>query len=165
MSDIAKEAGIARATLYRFYTSKEQLYEAQRDLWISVLENKLSAILEKKDLSAEKILELITVAVTHLTDNVLKIPGIKQDFFSDIYGTIKWLEPVYILCQTMLMMVIRQGIDSSEFRAVEVKKVSASLVTLIQLFQLQTIAVHEDMNGYRSKQLDLIRLVIDGMKT
>ncbi|MEO0258566.1 MAG: TetR/AcrR family transcriptional regulator [candidate division WOR-3 bacterium] len=96
MDDIAREAGIAKGTLYLYFKSKEELYECLIKMGLNLIEQAILEILEAPKSFSEKLKEIIAYIIDILSDNrefVLRIMYEmplaqiwKEDFKQKIFG-------------------------------------------------------------------------------
>ncbi|MEO0266114.1 MAG: TetR/AcrR family transcriptional regulator [candidate division WOR-3 bacterium] len=96
MDDIAREAGIAKGTLYLYFKSKEELYECLIKIGLNLIEQAILEILEAPKSFSEKLKEIIAYIIDILSDNrefVLRIMYEmplaqiwKEDFKQKIFG-------------------------------------------------------------------------------
>lgn len=96
MDDIAREAGIAKGTLYLYFKSKEELYECLIKMGLNFIEQSILEILRTPKPFSEKLREVIVYIIDILNENrefVLRImyemPLVqiwKGDFKQKIFG-------------------------------------------------------------------------------
>ncbi len=69
MDDIAKEAGIAKGTLYLYFKSKEELYECLIKTGLNYIQEKVSEIVNSSKPFLDKLQDLIFFIVDVLNEN------------------------------------------------------------------------------------------------
>lgn len=77
MDEIAEAAGVAKGTLYLYFTSKEKLYLEILESSFEAIESLLKREIEKKDPAPKKLRKALTIIFSFYMDNkkVLKILG------------------------------------------------------------------------------------------
>jgi AcrR family transcriptional regulator len=161
MNDIARQAGVSRASLYRCFPYKEKLFCYQTETWLKSIDAALADAMARNEACADKIRAMVLLGVRLLTDGALKLPNIRQEFFSDIAGTLVWLQPAYALLRSRLEEVIIKG---ASFKKGPAKKASAALALLIQLLQMHVIASHGNKPAFReSDMIHIIDMCVNGM--
>lgn len=69
MEDIAREAGIAKGTLYLYFKSKEELYECLIKIGLNLIEQAILEVLQTSKSFSEKLREIIAYIIDILSEN------------------------------------------------------------------------------------------------
>jgi len=116
MNDIAEASKKGRRTLYTYFTSKDEIYNA-------VINNELSLVLEKlKIVSAEKLepdAKLAKHITTHLSaikEAVNRNGSLKSDFFRDIYEVERTRRKVDLQEIELIRKILEEGVSKRVFK-------------------------------------------------
>lgn len=152
MEDVAKRAGMGRATLYRRFSEKDQLFKAvilrdlQRDLILiekeiekvnSALDGLLEAFIKAALLMNRN--ELVKRLLTTEPDHVL--PYLTTDFST-----------ILSFVRTYLTLQIRRGQKMGHIREVEAEPLAEMLLRLMQSFMLTPKGVIDPSNEKSVRQ-------------
>lgn len=129
MNDLAREAGIGRATLYLRYSSKEQVALAVVDRMYGSLLQKLAAIAELPVAPADRIREILVERVLFLFDAVSDL-GVSLD---EVYRRIR---PPFLqrrdrfdeAAAAILAEVLNQGAETGDFATRDPLRVAKTLI-------------------------------------
>lgn len=128
MDNVAREAGVAKGTLYTYFRNKEDLVKAAIEITIAPMLEELTAILKSDSPPNEKLVRMTHRHLSYFEEH--------RDFFSifvhDRSREQRRLKR-YRSCQYQdfleaVALVIREGIEKQIFRDVDHKKVAAMLV-------------------------------------
>jgi AcrR family transcriptional regulator len=129
MNDLAREAGISRATLYLRYSSKEQVALAVVDRMYGRLLERLTAIAGSPAPPADRIREMLVERVLFLFDAVSDL-GVSLD---EVYRRIR---PPFLerrdrfdeAAAAVLAGVFREGVDAGDFAPRDPLRVARTLI-------------------------------------
>lgn len=149
VDDIADEAQFAKATIYRYFKSKSEIF-------IEVIKNSFNEFLDqleeihlKDAVAEEKIRELISVALKYFDRkknvirifysekdtlaSILKIDPGKRFSHASLQPRIPWsfIAKIKRITDT-ITSIIECGIESGEFRPVDPEKASSALAAMIR---------------------------------
>jgi AcrR family transcriptional regulator len=154
VDDIADDAQFSKATLYRYFQSKSDIFfEIIHNTFLESLE-RMKKIQEKKSSSEEKLKDLIGYIVTtyHKKKNLTRILFMEKaamkkfvrstgdtssphdDFHPDISPEIKSL---MVQISEVIGDIIREGIEGGEFRDLDVYDASVVLGSLLRGFSFR----------------------------
>ncbi len=115
INDIAVSSGISRRTVYTYFKSKEDIYQAVIAGELETLTKKMSDVV-KTDLSPElKIMEMIFTRLEAIKEVVLRNGSLKADFFRDIFTVEKVRKSFDRKEIELFRTVLKQGVDSGMF--------------------------------------------------
>lgn len=154
MDEIAAESGFSKATLYKYFKSKKDIFLEIISSSLTEVEKKLRAILES-DFSAEEKLRKYIRFITeyyHKKENLIRIFFLEKHTLVKLFGVVPQQFPmvsskhppipqdfergIFNISQIM-DGIIAEGIRSKEFRAVDVQTASFVLGALIRGFQFR----------------------------
>lgn len=115
INDIALSSDISRRTVYTYFKSKEDIYQAVIAGELETLTKKMSDVV-KTDLSPElKIMEMIFTRLEAIKEVVLRNGSLKADFFRDIFTVEKVRKSFDRKEIELFRTVLKQGVDTGMF--------------------------------------------------
>ena len=85
MNDIAMASGKGRRTLYTYFKSKEEVYNAVIESELERLSDVLDVVAAKKIRPQEKIIELIYTHLNMIKETVVRNGNLRAEFFRNIW--------------------------------------------------------------------------------
>ncbi len=115
INDIAASSGISRRTVYTYFKSKEDIYQAVIAGELETLTRKMSDVVNT-NLSPElKIMEMIFTRLEAIKEVVLRNGSLKADFFRDIFTVEKVRKSFDRKEIELFRTVLKQGVDAGMF--------------------------------------------------
>ncbi|AOT69360.1 TetR/AcrR family transcriptional regulator [Geosporobacter ferrireducens] len=128
MDDIAEAAGISKMTIYKHFSSKEDLF---LKVTFSLME-KNSRLIDQEMKNISGVLEKIDFLMNY---NMKATKDFSLAFYRDAmsipYITEKLLEEKYKISREMFERIIREGMEKGEIRKVNVKFVTDMLIMIV----------------------------------
>ncbi len=115
MSDIAAESGNGRRTLYMYFDSKAEIYQAAINLELQRIIDALNEISGKDIPPQQKILEVIYGRMTILKEAVYRNGTLRSGFFRDIWSVQHFRKDFDSKEKKILMNIIMEGKSSGIF--------------------------------------------------
>ena len=85
MNDIAKSSGKGRRTLYTYFKSKDDVYDAVIESELERLSDKLDEVASKRIKPQDKIIELIYTHLSMIKETVMRNGNLRAEFFRNIW--------------------------------------------------------------------------------
>jgi AcrR family transcriptional regulator len=145
IAEIAREAGVAPGTLYRYFKNKEDIFlEALRELNDSWVERARRALSEPGN-AAERLARLAPLSIEFYSENSLLTSVLARDtdiIFAPLLGEVR----ERLLEQNVEMMaeVIRDGIREGTFREVDPERAAYALFVSGQAMFNESHFAYED---------------------
>ncbi len=140
MSDIAKESGLCRRTLYSYYESKIDVYHA-------VISNEMAKVIDRLEYIArlsmpapQKIMELIYGHYKVLKEVVDNNGTLKSSFFRNIWYLEHFRKDFDQKEKSILQSVILEGKSEGVFNVVNVKRASEVINYCMRGFEVPYIS-------------------------
>ncbi|MCC5909663.1 MAG: TetR/AcrR family transcriptional regulator [Clostridiaceae bacterium] len=157
MDEIAKAAGVSKMTIYKHFSSKEELFIG---IVLSIMEKSM-LFLEKQLNNADSTLGKIEVLMKYNRE----VSGeYSVAFYKDIIETPHIKERVMKekikITQEVFEAIIKEGMEKGEMRAVDEKFVANMLISLVEGFgnkQLYDMNSREEMEEVIEKFYDFIK--------
>jgi AcrR family transcriptional regulator len=164
VDEIAREAQFSKATIYRYFKSKSEIFIEVIKNYFEELLNELEEIRSKDSTAEDKIKELILVILMyfHRKKNTIRIFYAEKDTVSNIlrmdpkehfsHDSLQSRIPRSFLAKAKEITetttsIIEGGIESGEFRPVDAEKAGAVLGAMIRGFAFS--------GPFRSKELSV----------
>ncbi|CAO3423854.1 TetR/AcrR family transcriptional regulator [Azospirillum sp. YIM B02556] len=133
VEEVAKRAGVGKATLYRYFPSKEELYLESLERALGGLEHKLNAELAPQQVPASvRLSAMVSALVDTLSEQLqtLKLLGGDQSDLAD--RTRRILRRRSQRTATALQQVLADGMNSGEFRKVDLEIVPLLIIGMVR---------------------------------
>lgn len=161
VADVAKAAGVSQGTVYHYFESKEALFLAVFTQWeMAFLHGDVDQELATATRASEKLRLLARATARRLAahqpflqaavefwSHIPRRPEIRTGFQRLFEGMV-----------TELMTIIRQGIDSGEFRDTDPNRLARLLIATYDGLILQSLADHRaiDWAGCSETLIDIV---------
>ena len=154
MDDIVERAQLSKGAIYWYYKSKKDIYLSLIDYWFNEYSAGVLKSLEDKDSSSEQLKSLFEYFVDQFDQNpdTFKImvefwrtSGLDVDFNNK-------LQEIYSQFLEYIIDIIKNGIDSGEFKKVDPRITALSILINIEgihwftLFDKSGVEAHEYIN-------------------
>ncbi|GLR81744.1 TetR/AcrR family transcriptional regulator [Azospirillum oryzae] len=133
VEEVAKRAGVGKATLYRYFPSKEELYLESLERALGGLEHKLNAELAPQQVPASvRLSAMVSALVDTLSEQLqtLKLLGGDQSDLAD--RTRRILRRRSQRSATALQQVLADGMQSGEFRKIDLEIVPLLIIGMVR---------------------------------
>lgn len=133
VEEVAKRAGVGKATLYRYFPSKEELYLESLERALGGLEHKLNAELAPQQVPASvRLSAMVSALVGTLSEQLqtLKLLGGDQSDLAD--RTRRILRRRSQRSATALQQVLAEGMQSGEFRKIDLEIVPLLIIGMVR---------------------------------
>ena len=154
MDDIVEKAQLSKGAIYWYYKSKKDIYLSLIDYWFNEYSEGVLKSLEDKDSSSEQLKSLFEYFVDQFDQNpdTFKImvefwrtSGLDLDFNNK-------LQEIYSQFLEYIIDIIKNGIESGEFKEVDPRITALSILINIEgihwftLFDKSGVEAHEYIN-------------------
>ena len=154
MDDIVEKAQLSKGAIYWYYKSKKDIYLSLIDYWFNEYSAGVLKSLEDKDSSSEQLKSLFEYFVDQFDQNpdTFKImvefwrtSGLDMDFNNK-------LQEIYSQFLEYIIDIIKNGIESGEFKEVDPRITALSILINIEgihwftLFDKSGVEAHEYIN-------------------
>jgi AcrR family transcriptional regulator len=119
VADIAAELGMSPANVYRFFPSKNAIVEAICQRCLSEVEEKAWAVARAKGTAGPRVERLILEILAYHKDNLLTEKGVSDMVLAAIEMSWDAIRAHKQVMNTVLEVILRDGIASGEFEPVE----------------------------------------------
>jgi AcrR family transcriptional regulator len=132
MDDIARAAGVGKATLYRYFASKEELYLESFDAVLTALDRRLAEAAEAPLPPAEQLARMIEALVDTLSEQLasLRVLSGSEPVLAERWRAVLRAHRQRIV--DALREALRRGVSSGEFRHLDLDIVPGLLIGMIR---------------------------------
>ena len=132
MDDIARAAGVGKATLYRYFASKEELYLESFDAVLTALDQRLAAAAAAPLPPAEQLARMIEALVETLSEQLasLRLLTGSEPSLAERWRAV--LRQHRQRITDALREALRRGVSSGEFRPLDLDIVPGMLIGMIR---------------------------------
>lgn len=145
---IADRCGITRTTLYIYFKNKYEIFLGSIKELLSELERTLVDIMKTPDLSSEETLRAILMAISDACENNKKLFSVLLNYLMQLrksgVDTNERVRRRVIKLRHLLSTVLIKGINSGEFKQVNVKDVNELLYSLIESSIFRIAVLNQD---------------------
>jgi len=122
MSDIALESGLSRRTLYTYFESKVEVYQAVINSETDRIIEKLSDIANRPMNPKLKIIEFIYGRFIVLKEMVDRNGTLRSEFFRNVFGLEHFRKEFDQKEKALLQQIISEGKESGVFNVTSVRR-------------------------------------------
>ncbi|MGE0090252.1 MAG: TetR/AcrR family transcriptional regulator [Bacteroidales bacterium] len=155
MDDIAKASGMAKSSLYYYFKSKEEVFEAvvkkEADLIRSELEKR---VINSQDNPKDKIRNYVLIRMKFLKEMVNFYETLKNDYLGNLAFTERVREKYDREEQQIIQVLLQQGIDAGIFKLKETKISSITLSTALKGLETALLIKNTIPQNQMEKHLD-----------
>jgi AcrR family transcriptional regulator len=159
LDEVAKNAGLSKATLYLYFNSKEHLFEAVIKEFVSPKIDKIEAISDTFDGANSKILyQFFEVLRTFLSGHqaaLLKIVVTEANNFPILFEL--WSNLSLLRMNKLLTHVIERGIEQGEFKKVNVQSQIALVMAPLFMLAMWQECVEPHFSAIRFDKEQIIK--------
>ncbi|MCQ2066544.1 MAG: TetR/AcrR family transcriptional regulator [Bacteroidaceae bacterium] len=139
MSDIANESGNGRRTLYMYFDSKVEIYQAVINLELQKIIDALNEISAKDIPPQQKIVEVIYGRMTILKEAVYRNGTLRSGFFRDIWSVQHFRKDFDSKEKKILMNIILEGKTCGVFNVQHVNLMATYIQYCLKGFEVPFI--------------------------
>ncbi len=136
MEDIAKASGIAKATLYHYFRSKEDILREIINFEGEMLRTKLLEIVESDLPASEKLKRYSRVRMHYLKELVVYYKTLSEEYYSHIPFIEHERRRFDIFEHELFKRMLEQGIEQCEFRPIEAERYALVLIQAVKALEL-----------------------------
>lgn len=155
MDDIAKASGMGKSSLYYYFKSKEEVFEAvvkkEADLLRIELEKK---VINSNENPKEKIRSYVLIRMKFLKEMVNFYDTLKNDYLGNLAFTERIREKYDREEQQFIQVLLQQGIDAGIFKLKETKISSITLATALKGLETALLIKNTIPQNQLEKHLD-----------
>lgn len=170
-SEIAKAAGVAEGTIFRYFRTKKDLLKGILDKFTffignNLIENQLSKILEEnKEKDESEILKIIIknrIELIKKYKDIMKIVFTEMQFSPEIREGI--LKNILPKAKSTVRKFIIMCIEKGSFRNVDIEAAEAAILGIIISYVAQNYLIVENKSKDYEGLDDIVDIIMNGLK-
>ncbi len=164
MDEIAFAAGKTKSTMYYYFESKEEVFQAVVEKEVTQLRNEILAAVQGEKLSKNKLKAYIFTRMDGFRKLGNLYEVLKDEFLSNLEFADK-IRTIYERNETeTLTQIIKEGVDKNEFKELNASLTARTIV--IAMKGLEAPALMEtDMDLFQKEIDDMINILFYGICT
>lgn len=167
MNDIASASDRGRRTIYTYFKSKRDIFNAVIESESDQLLHRLRLIVAKPVSPSEKLAEYVACRLETLKEIVSRNGSLRAGFFRDVRKVDRARTLIMKREAALLMDILQDGVDSGEFDIDNVKEYAVMIMNSIQGFEVPYI--RDALSEYgidKDKLVTMVsNLILNGIKT
>ncbi|MDY6800766.1 MAG: TetR/AcrR family transcriptional regulator [Bacteroidota bacterium] len=133
MNDIADAAGMGKSSIYYYFKSKEEIFEAVVKKEADILSHELNKkVLSTNDNPKEKLRNYVLIRMRYLKEMVNFYETLKNDYLANFAFTERVREKYDIEEQQIIQNILQEGLDQGLFKLKEIKLTAITLATALK---------------------------------
>lgn len=163
MNDIAYASQKGRRTLYTYFRSKNEIYLAVIDRELSLLQEKLEAVIKKDLPPDEMLIDYIITRQYAIKESITRNGSLRANFFRDIWEVENSRRKVDFLEIDMIKNILDKGIAEGIFDCED--SGLYALIIINSLKGLEMPFVRDRISKHMENKKDLIiHMIFNGLK-
>jgi AcrR family transcriptional regulator len=134
VADIAAELGMSPANVYRFFSSKNAIVEALCQRYLGEIEAQAWAVVHAKASAATRIERLFLEILAYHSKNFISEKRVHDIVLVAIEHSWTAISAHKDLIRTIIERMVRDGVDSGEFEAVDPRETAELILTSMVCF-------------------------------
>ncbi len=168
ISDIAVKAGIGKGTVYEYFRSKDELFKAIEEYYITAMLVPLKELVSSQASPGEKINSLMNDSIEmilHMGDALLIISEIMAQAARGHWHETgsSALSEMYVEYREIVITILEEGVVTGEFRTMNSAGVTALLMGFIDGLVWQYLLIKDEMDFVKIKD-EAIRSFMRGIE-
>jgi len=169
METVAQKAGIAKGTIYEYFNSKDDLVQTVFNYLLVQMNMHVKQSMAIASSPADKLKAGLHAYLDVEALGLSDVSEILPDLWSygirlksskiDIPFDLRW---IYLQYRDLFSRVLQEGIDKGDFKQIDTKSVSASVVAAADGFYLQWMSDRKNFNMKKAAE-DFINTLLTGV--
>jgi AcrR family transcriptional regulator len=163
LADIVREAGVARATVYKHFSSKEEIFQAVIDREVADILVSVRAAVERETNTYDRLRAAITTQNAVLREKV-NVFRMTMEAFSDVIGkTHQNAENMAVEIIKLYGWILEEGVKAGEIFVDDVETTSLSVLLAFKGTFMTTVTgqMQEQMPAVMDR---LVEIIWDGLR-
>lgn len=142
MNAIAESAGKSRRTLYTYFNTKQDIYMEVIQMELHNLYEELETFVSRPLPPMEKLMQYIARRQVAVNEVVKWNGSLEAEFFNDIATVERARLRFDVLERSLIASILREGIESGDFKRVDVKRTAILLHACLKGLEVPFIRGH-----------------------
>lgn len=164
MNDIALASKKGRRTLYTYFKSKEEIYDAVVESELDILLDTMKKVADKNISPSEKMIEMIYTRLEVVKEVVYRNGTLRADFFRDIWRVERVRKNFDMKEILLIKEVLREGLDKGLFEIDDVDMTAEIIHYCVKGVEVPYIRgrIGANLDGHK-KDIFVTRLVLGAL--
>lgn len=132
MNDIASASSKGRRTIYTYFKSKTEIFNAVIETETDKILSRLRVILVSTDTPEEKLRQYVTVRFEAMQEIVGRNGSLRSAFFRDVRKVERAQRLISVKEVALLSEILEEGVKAREFRISDIKKQAIIIIHSLQ---------------------------------
>jgi len=165
MDDIAKAAGMGKSSIYYYFKSKEEIFEAVVKKEAHALSLELEKnVIDVNDNPKDKIRNYVFIRMKYLKEMVNFYEALKNDYLANLTFTERIRRKYDKEEESTINKILEEGVDQGIFKLSNTKFAAMALVTFLKGLEKTMIIDEEmDMKGLEKNLDDILHIMFYGI--
>lgn len=165
MAEIASDAGMSAANLYRYFVNKQDLGSACADRCMEALYTTLRNVVRAPGLSAGECLEQLVIAMVRWTHgHASEQPRIRELVEMIAQERREIVHRGDMRVDALLAEVLSRGNDTGEFEIEDVIREAQTVHAAVRMFEVPIFMGFYDQEMFETVGSDVVRLLLRGLR-
>jgi AcrR family transcriptional regulator len=161
--DVAKSVGVSHSALYKLFADKQALLDEVSDRWLLHIEAELEIVTKRKIKASSKLREWFVTLHQLKLKKVQADPELYAAFNMASSSTRPFIQRHLAVNTAQLEQIVRQGMDSGEFKTADVKTLTKTLFVATLAFHHPKLVL-ENLDKDRLSQLNaVLKVLLEGI--
>jgi AcrR family transcriptional regulator len=162
MEDIAREAGKGKSTLYYYFKSKDEIFEALAMIELNIIVNNAKELIKVKTSSKQKMKNLIVSLLRDSKKTISIYPIVRGEIKGNRQVIDKILRQIDELVESLFVEVLKEGLDSGELNFLKEDQLSKAANTISCI--IKGLGLYLFFDNDDDEMLDIAtRLIAEGI--
>lgn len=166
MNDIASASSKGRRTIYTYFKSKTEIFNAVIETETDKILSRLRVILSRPVSPEEKFHEYISVRLDAMKEIVGRNGSLRAGFFRDVRKVERAQRMISAKETILLCEILEEGVKRGDFRINDIKKQSVIIINAVQGLVVPYIRDNLKDNGINQEMIKdmLSNMLLNGIK-
>lgn len=167
MNDIASASDKGRRTIYTYFKSKREIFNAVIETETDNIMAHLRLILAKPISPEEKIREYISVRFDTMKDIVRRNGSLRAGFFRDVRKVDRARKIISAKETALLAEILEEGVTSGDFEPMNVRQTAVIIINAVHGLVVPYIRDNLSQDGISREMIKdyLANLILNGIKS
>ena len=162
VDEIAQAARKGKSSIYYYFNSKEEIFQAVVEKEVGEVKSKLISVAESTDPANAKLKNYIVLRMQMLKELANVYEALKDDFLSH-YEFIEEIRKDYDELElSFIENILKEGAESGEFDIQDFKLTAISILTIFKGLEIP-IFIKIDESHFEERVDNLIHLILNGL--
>lgn len=165
MAEIASDARMSAANLYRYFASKQDIAECCCDRWMQVRLEGLRGVVRGPGSAAERLHAFVLADLRFTQEMACGQPSAYEMVEMVMQERPEFVHRKIEAVESLLSEILAYGNQTGEFDIVDIVRAARSVHAAILLYEVPIFANLFSLEEFEASAGDVVSLVLDGLRT